>query len=215
MTDPERSTEETPYPQTEFFRESMTRVLDALGVPFVEYPFDGEAGAAVLNRDGYADFVLSNDWDTLLYGAEIQVQNFTGRGPDKLVNRRALEAETGLSRSELVDVAILVGTDYNDGVQNMSAESAMDALDMYGSIESVYARASDPTPDILDDLRGLLLSPPSFERVDSPLLDDPPTPSPELEAVEALFAEYEMPPSVVDREVELLQRAISVAQSNE
>jgi len=213
ITDPGRSTEDTPYPQNKFFKKSLARVLDALGVPFIkEYPFDGEAGAAVLDRDGYADFVLSNDWDALLFGAETQIRNFTGQGPEVLANRRALEAETGFSQAELVDVAILVGTDYNDGLQNVSAKSAMDALEMYGSIENIYERVSDPIPDIVDDLREMFLDPPSFDRVNSPLLDDPPTPRPKLDTVEALLTEYEVPSQFIDRELYHLERAMSHAE---
>lgn len=209
MTDPARSTGGTPYPQDEFFRESMARALDALGIPFVEeYPFDGEAGAAVLNRDGYADFVLSDDWDTLLFGADMQVRNFTGPGSEELANRRALEAETGFSREELVDIAILVGTDYNDGLRNVSAESAMDALEMYGSLEAVYERVDDPLPDIVADLREMFLEPPSFDGITSSLLDDPPAPAPKLDVVEALLAEYEIPSQVIDRELRYLERAM-------
>lgn len=215
MTDPHRSTESTPYPQNEFFRESMARVLDALGIPFtMGYPFDGEAGAAVLNREDYADFVLSNDWDTLLFGAEVQVLNFTGQGSEKLANLRALEVETGFSRSELVDIAILVGTDYNDGLQNVSAASAMDAIEMYGSLEAVYSRVDDPIPDIVDDLRDMFLNPPSFDGVDSPLLENPPVPKPDLNALETLLEKYEIPPEHINRELYHLKRSVDKTGSN-
>ncbi|WP_265112039.1 hypothetical protein [Halosolutus halophilus] len=214
MTDPGRSTEATPYPQSRFFKESTAKILDALGIPFIkDYPFDGEAGAAVLNRDGYADFVLSNDWDTLLFGAEVQIRDFTGQGSEVLANRRALEAETGFSQKELVDIAILVGTDYNDGLQNVSAESAMDALEMYGSLEAVYDRVDDPMPEIVDDLRDLFLDPPCFEGIDSALLNDPPIPSPNLDTVEALLAEYGVPSQFINRELDYLERAVTHAES--
>ncbi|WP_170831014.1 PIN domain-containing protein [Natronobacterium texcoconense] len=215
MTDPERSTEDTPYPQNEFFRESMAKTLDALDIPFVkEYPFDGEAGAAMLNREGYADFVLSDDWDALLYGAEIQIRGFTGQGPEELINRRALEAETEFSRRDLIDIAILVGTDYNDGLQNVSAESAMDALEMYGSLEAVYDRVNDRMPEIIYDLRDLYLDPPSFDGANLPILTDPPTPTPKLDTIESLLTEYEVPPQLIEQELSHLERALAHSKSN-
>jgi len=210
MTDPRRSTEEVPYPQTDFYKMSLARVLDALGIPCVmDYPFDGDAGAAVLNRDGYADFVLSNDWDPLLFGAEIQIRNFTGQGKEDLVNRRALEQETGFSRRELIDIAFLVGTDYNDGLHNVSSESAMDALKMYGSLEAVYDQRDDKLPEIVDDLREIFFEPPSFEGINSRLLNNPPVPNPDLSAVEALMKEYEIPPEYIDQELSELERAMN------
>ena len=214
MTDPNRSTENIPYPQDEFFKESFAKILDALGIPLImKYPYDGEAGAAVLNRDNYVDFVLSNDWDTLLFGAEIQVQNFSGQGSEVLANRRALEIETGFSRAELVDIAILVGTDYNDGLQNVSAASAMDAIKMYGSVEAVYDRVDDPMPDIVDDVRDMYLNPPSFDGVDSPLLDNPPVPKPDLGSVRKILEEYQMPSKFIERELICLKRAVAKAGS--
>ncbi len=210
MTDPRRSHENTPYPQTEFYKMSLARVWDALGIPCVmDYPFDGDAGAAVLNREGYADFVLSNDWDPLLFGAEIQIRNFTGRGKEELVNRRALEEETGLSRKELIDVAFLVGTDYNDGLHNVSAESAFDALSMYGSLEAVYDQRGEDLPEIVDDLREMFFDPPSFEGINSTLLNDPPAPNPDLSAVEALMKEYEIPSQNINQELSALEQAMT------
>lgn len=209
MTDPNRSTKDTPYPQTKFYKRSLTQVLDALGIPSVmDYPFDGDAGAAMLNSEGYADFVLSDDWDPLLFGAETQIRNFTGRDPEELVHRRALEQETGCSREELIDVAIIVGTDYNDGLRNMSAASAFDALSMYGSLEAVYDRRTEDLPEIVDDLRELFLQPPSFEGVNSTLLENPPIPNPDLSHLKTLMEEYEIPSERISEEISALERTM-------
>lgn len=210
-TDPNRQSDETPYPQQEFFQRSLQRTLDGLGVPYVEYPFDGEAGAASLNRCGYADFVLSNDWDALLYGAEVLVRNFTGSDPEELANLRGLLAEHGITREELIDIAIVVGTEYNDGLNGISAESALDGLRMYGSLEELQARADGSLLDPLDELRELMRDPPPIDPRECGLPEPAPPPDPRLEALERALRDCEVPPPLIDEELRHLERAVQAS----
>ncbi len=66
----------------------------------------------------------------------------------------------GITRKALVDLAILVGTDFNDGVKGIGPKKALKLVQDHGRIE-------DMPPDIrtalagldLDEVRGIFLSP--------------------------------------------------------
>lgn len=108
--------------------EDARRLLDAMGVPWVQAPAEGEAQAAHLAKKGDAWAVGSQDYDSLLFGSPRLVRNVSITGRRKLPHRDVevevkpevieldkLLSSLGLSREQLVVIAMLVGTDYNPG----------------------------------------------------------------------------------------------------
>ncbi len=127
-----------------------TRLLDSMGVPWVQAPSEGEAQAAHLVQLGDAWSVASQDFDSLLFGAPILVRNLTITGRRKLPGKDAyvkisLELielggallELGITREQLVDVGILVGTDYNEGIKGIGPKKALDLVKKHRSIENI------------------------------------------------------------------------------
>jgi len=54
---------------TDVIQTTTRELFDILDVPYVEAPAEGEAQAAYMNRIGDVDYVGSEDYDTLLFGA--------------------------------------------------------------------------------------------------------------------------------------------------
>lgn len=137
--------------------EAMT-LLRALGVPVVEAPGEGEAMAAVMCREGDVDAVCSQDFDSILFGAPVLVRNLTVTGRRKLPGKQVwvnvtperidLEGSLGalgLTREQLVDVALLVGTDFHPGVKGIGPKKAVATIKKEGSLEALLERlAADP-----------------------------------------------------------------------
>ena len=142
----------------ELMIEDSKRLLKGLGIPWVQAPSEGEAQAAYMALKGDVWAAASQDHDSLLFGAPRMVKNLTISGKRKLPNRQAYVeiepeiielAETlidlGLTREQLVDVGILVGTDYNpDGVKGVGPKTALKLVREYGDIATIVNR----TPDI-------------------------------------------------------------------
>jgi flap endonuclease-1 len=87
---------------------------------------------------GSADYVGSQDYDALLFGAPRVVRNITITGKRKIprknimidVKPEVLELNEVLSalditREQLIDLAILVGTDYNPGIYKVGPKTAL------------------------------------------------------------------------------------------
>jgi flap endonuclease-1 len=135
----------------DYMPEDSKRLLTELGVPWIQAPSEGEAQAAYLTRKGDADYCGSQDYDSLLFGAEALVRNVTISGRRKLPRKRVyvevvpevmklsqVLKELKISREQLIDVAMLVGTDFNpDGVKGVGPKTALKLIKKHGSIEEV------------------------------------------------------------------------------
>jgi flap endonuclease-1 len=142
----------------ELMVEDSKRLLEGLGVPWVQAPSEGEAQAAQMAARGDVWAAASQDHDSLLFGAPRMVKNLTISGRRKLPGRQAyvevepeilsLEevlSDLGLTREQLVEVGILVGTDYNpDGVKGIGPKTALKLIKELGDLKSVVAK----TPDV-------------------------------------------------------------------
>jgi len=104
------------------------QLINALGLPYIEAPSEGEAQATHLVRKNEAYAVVSEDYDCLLFGAPRWVHNLSVTGRRKVANKlsyKPAEPEIivleeslkalGLSQEQLILLGMLVGTDYNKG----------------------------------------------------------------------------------------------------
>jgi len=126
-------------------------LLDAMGIPWVDAPSEGEAQASVMAAEGTVKAVASQDHDSLVFGAPILVRNVTISGkrrlpskgiminvvPERITLSSVLDS-TGLTREQLVDFAILLGTDFNpDGFEGVGPATALKYLKKYGRLEEI------------------------------------------------------------------------------
>ena len=141
--------------QTTSMQDTMVQdskhLLDLFGIPHIQAQADGEALASYLNRTGQADAVASQDFDCVLFGAKKLVRNFTSSGRRKLPNRNTyidIEPEIinhqknldtlGITREQIIDVGILVGTDFNpDGFERIGSKTALKLIKKYGNLENI------------------------------------------------------------------------------
>ncbi len=130
--------------------EQAKTLLDCMGLPWVQAPGEGEAQAAYLVQRGDAWAAASQDFDSLLFGAPTLVRNLTITGRRKLpgkdmyirvspevIKLQALLRELKITREQLVDIGILVGTDFNEGIKGIGPKKALELVRMYGSIEKI------------------------------------------------------------------------------
>lgn len=148
-------------------------LLDAMGVPWVDAPSDGEAQASHMCRRGDVWAVASQDYDSLLFGSDLLVRNATltgrrklpGRGrreyvqvvPERVDLRENLDT-LGLTREQLVDVALLVGTDFNPGIKGIGPKSAVKLVKAHRDLQGVL-RVKGGEVEHADEIRAIFLEP--------------------------------------------------------
>lgn len=138
---------------TDSMVEDAKRLLDLMGVPWVQAPSEGEAQAAYMAMKGAVWASASQDYDSLLFGAPTLIRNLTVTGRRKLprknvyveVNPEIVElnrvlSELGLSRERLVEVGILIGTDFNpDGFKGIGPKTAYKLIKERPSLEAALS----------------------------------------------------------------------------
>jgi flap endonuclease-1 len=110
--------------------EECRTLLTALGLPWIVAPGESDAQCAQLVQSGKAWAAVTQDWDIALFGSPRALRNLTlseTRKPEML-DLEATLATAGLTREQLVDAAILIGTDYNAGVEGVGPVKAIKAV---------------------------------------------------------------------------------------
>ena len=145
--------------------EDAKRLLTYLGVPCVQAAGEGEAQAAFLVQRGDAELVSSQDYDSLLFGAPVVVRNLTAAGAPRrkaaleVVELRAVEERLGLTREQLVDLAILVGTDFNPGVKGVGVKRALKLVKTQNQTQKQQHHALEELVENYELVRKIFLQP--------------------------------------------------------
>jgi flap endonuclease-1 len=148
------------------------RLLDLLGIPWVQAPSEGEAQAAYMAARGDVWASNSQDYDSLLFGAPRLVRYITIQGEEWLPSKgraRKLEPEIieledllqgiGVTREQLIDLSILIGTDFNRGVRGIGPKTALKLIKSHGSIEGLPPEIVAKLPPDVDAIRRIYLEP--------------------------------------------------------
>jgi flap endonuclease-1 len=182
------------YMWKNIIRESK-QLLGALGVPYIESPASAESQCAYLVKQGIAHYSNSQDYDSILFGCPYIVQNLSkslrrkvqGRWqyqkiqPVKIDLKKNLK-NLGISLYQLVDIGILIGTDYYAGVSGVGPKKALTLIRKYKSLESVIPREYNKydfnglNPSNIKEVRKIFLFPDVNEKIDN-LLWNPPNES--------------------------------------
>ncbi len=148
--------------------DEAKKVLDAMGVPHIQAPSEAEAQCARVVMDNKAWCVGSNDYDSLLFGAERLLRNLSVTGKRKLpgkqayvdvepsmIELKALLNKLKLDRKQLIMVGILIGTDYNPGgIKGIGPKRALDLVRDKKTLDAVFKEVEwkfDPSPQKIFD----------------------------------------------------------------
>lgn len=150
-------------------------LLSALGIPWVQAPGEGESQASYMVKKGDAYAVGSQDYDCLLVGAPVLIRNLTAQGRRKLPGKekytkiypKQIRLKTnlkilGIKQKQLVDMAILIGTDFNDGIKGIGPKKSLNLIKKNGNAENALATigAKDSlTFDEIKEIRKIFLEP--------------------------------------------------------
>ncbi|MEM4336754.1 MAG: flap endonuclease-1 [Candidatus Woesearchaeota archaeon] len=132
-----------------FLSEEMVNeskeLIEAMGLPVVQAPSEGEAQAAYIVNKGDAFAEVSQDYDCLLYGVKRVIQNLTVSEKRKKIGTLAYERvvpeiidleknlkRLGIDQEQLLIIGILVGTDYNlGGIKGIGPKKALKLVKEY------------------------------------------------------------------------------------
>lgn len=112
---------------------SMSRdckdLLKLFGIPYVDSPMEAEAQCAFLNMINLTDGTISDDSDIWLFGGETVYKNFFVQKKIVMEFRyKNIDEMFHLDRKKLIQLAMLVGSDYTVGINGIGAVTALEIL---------------------------------------------------------------------------------------
>ncbi len=147
-------------------------LLDCMGISYISAPSEGEAQASYLCKEGMVYAVGSQDYDTLLLGADRIVRNMAITGRRKLPRKNiyvSVETElaslsdtlafNSINQKQLIWVGMMLGTDFNIGVKGVGPKTALKIAKASKSLEEVtdylkekYQFTFEVSPTELEDM---------------------------------------------------------------
>ncbi|MFC1704828.1 flap endonuclease-1 [Nanoarchaeota archaeon] len=127
--------------------EESKKIIEALGLPIIQAPSEGEAQAAYIVKKGDAYAAVSQDFDTLLYGTQKLVRNLSIAGKRKKAGTSIYQTispeiidlsdtlnSLGIDNNQLIALAMLIGTDYNrEGIKGIGPKNALKLVKKHGA----------------------------------------------------------------------------------
>jgi len=159
---------------TKEMADEARELLRLLGIAVVQAPSEGEAQAAHMASAGTVWAAGSKDYDCLLFGTPRLLRFLTISGKEFLPSKgtfRPIVPETivldrllagwGITREALIDLAMLVGTDFNEGIKGIGPKRALALVQRYARIEDMPAEIRDSLGelDTINDVRRIFLQP--------------------------------------------------------
>jgi flap endonuclease-1 len=154
------------------------QLLGALGVPYIDSPASAESQCAYLVKQGIAHYSNSQDFDSLLFGCPRVIQNLSKSMRRKVqgkwkyekikphsINLRKSLKELKINRFQLVDLGILIGTDYYSGINGIGSKIALKYIREYKQLEKIIPKLTekyetkDLTSEIIKSVRKIFLFP--------------------------------------------------------
>ncbi len=125
--------------------DEAKELIDALGLPVIQAPSEGEAQAAFIVKQGDAYGEVSEDFDCLLFGVPKLVRNLSISGKKKRIGKvtfktvkpELIELNTILknleiNQDQLIVLGMLVGTDFNpNGIKGVGPKTASKLVKKY------------------------------------------------------------------------------------
>jgi flap endonuclease-1 len=185
-------------------------------------PAEGEAQAAYMASKGSVYASGSQDMDSLLFGSPRLVRNLSIVGRRKLPRRneyvevepeiihlQKLLESLEITREQLVDIGLLVGTDYSPQVKGVGPKTALKIVKEYGSLEKAVEKGVVEIDFDYNAVRKLFLNP---AVTDSYVLEwKPPV---EEKVYEILVEEFDFSRERVAKALEGLRKAVARKSSS-
>jgi flap endonuclease-1 len=148
-------------------------LLRLMGIPLVQAPSEAEAQGAHMAARGDVWAAASKDYDSLLFGTPRLVRFVTVSGKEflpskgtfrpitpELIDLQRMLDTLNITREQLVDLGLLVGTDFHPGIKGVGPKKALKLVQTSGGIDRMPPDVREAFEPELPELRNIYLKPP-------------------------------------------------------
>ncbi len=157
--------------------EDSKKLLDAMGIPWLVAKSEGEAQCAFMCNKGSVDATASQDYDSLLFSSPSLIRNLSITGKRKLpkkeiyieikpeiIELQEVLSSLGISHEQLIIIGMLIGTDYNKGIEKVGPKTALKLVKEHKTLKKVLENVEWKDEIDPEDVYGFFLKPPVIEK---------------------------------------------------
>lgn len=113
----------------------IQELLSEFGIPFITAPMEAEAQCAELLSLKLVDGIITDDSDVFLFGGTKVYRNlFHDRKYVEFYDSARFGVDLGIDRSNMIELALLLGSDYTNGIKGMGPVSSMEVIAEFGDL---------------------------------------------------------------------------------
>jgi flap endonuclease-1 len=113
-----------------FHSDQVIEFLEYLGIPFLQAISESEETCAYLQKKGLVDYVVTEDTDSLTFGATKVIFG------EKMYNLDIILSDMDLTYDSFIDLCILCGCDYTTTIPKVGPVNALKLIKKHGSIDN-------------------------------------------------------------------------------
>ncbi|KAG8073932.1 hypothetical protein GUJ93_ZPchr0006g42684 [Zizania palustris] len=140
---------------SEMFAECQ-ELLQMFGLPYIIAPMEAEAQCAYMEMNNLVDGVVTDDSDVFLFGARNVYKNiFDDRKYVETYLMKDIESELGITREQLIRMALLLGSDYTEGISGIGIVNAIEVVHAFpeeDGLQKLREWVESPDPSLLGKL---------------------------------------------------------------
>ncbi|XP_010425585.1 PREDICTED: DNA repair protein UVH3-like isoform X2 [Camelina sativa] len=126
-------------------------LLQIFGIPYIIAPMEAEAQCAFMEQLNLVDGIVTDDSDVFLFGARSVYKNiFDDRKYVETYLMKDIEKELGLTRDKIIRMAMLLGSDYTEGISGIGIVNAIEVVTAFPEEDGLqkfreWVESPDPT----------------------------------------------------------------------
>ncbi|MEM5836332.1 MAG: flap endonuclease-1 [Candidatus Aenigmatarchaeota archaeon] len=197
--------------------EDAKELLEAMGIPWIQAPSEGEAMCAYLCKKNLVFAAGSQDMDSLLFGSPRLIRNLSITGKRKLPKKEAyvevkpeiIELEEvlsnlGITKEQLVIIGLLVGTDYNPGIEKVGPKTALKLVKECKTLNKILEKVEWQGEVDPEEIYNFFLEPPVTEdfKIEFRKPD-------EEKIIKFMVEEHDFSRERVEKVIQILQKSFS------
>ena len=116
--------------------QDVQELLRRFGIPYITAPMEAEAQCAELLKMGLVDGIITDDSDCFLFGGDKIYKNmFNQKQYVECYFAKEVENKLGLTQENLIELALLLGSDYTEGIKGIGPVLAVEILAEFGNLK--------------------------------------------------------------------------------
>eukprot|EP01064_Diplonema_japonicum_P019157 TRINITY_DN2785_c0_g1_i1.p1 TRINITY_DN2785_c0_g1~~TRINITY_DN2785_c0_g1_i1.p1 ORF type:complete len:1055 (+),score=268.45 TRINITY_DN2785_c0_g1_i1:416-3166(+) len=135
--------------------EDTKEILDLFGIPYITAPGEADSQLGMLCQTGLVDAVATEDSDVFLFGAKRVIRGLGSKskaGYPTEVTMDKVVSTLGYSKRHLIALAMMVGSDYTEGLRRVGMNAAQHLLMVAQPSETSQASDMDYVKGVMSNV---------------------------------------------------------------